>query len=458
MSDILFSQSNRRVSRTNSESPVMPEQRSVPSTSLRRLGKLGRLAGGLAAGAINQGARQLLQGQRPSVNDILFSPANAERLTERLSEMRGAAMKLGQLLSMDSGQLLPEPISHALSQLREDAHPMPLGEVNQVLTQSWGEGWHEQFRRFNFTPIAAASIGQVHEAELKSGRRLAIKLQYPGIRESIDSDVNNLGRLLKLFRQIPSTLDFAPLLDEARAQLYLEADYLHEAECLGHYAERVTGDKRFMVPQVISSLTTDKVLAMSYLQGEPIETVVDSATEVRERIAGDLLELALRELFEWGLVQTDPNFSNYRYETVSGRIQLLDFGAVRRYPYERRLALQKLLDACLSQDRKLMAETSLSVGYLSPDDPAEYVDQVIALLMLVSEPLRNTEYRFGDTSLVNRMSDILIEMRLHGQYGRLPSPDILFLHRKLGGLYLLFAKLKATLPARQLVEDFALNM
>jgi predicted unusual protein kinase regulating ubiquinone biosynthesis (AarF/ABC1/UbiB family) len=435
----------------------MQEQRSIPRSSLSRLGKLGRLAGGLAAGAINEGTKQLLQGQRPRFDDILLTPANAQRLSDRLSEMRGAAMKVGQLLSMDSGQLLPEPISHALSQLRQDAHPMPLGEVNQVLIQSWGEGWENQFRRFNFTPIAAASIGQVHEAELKSGRRLAIKLQYPGIRESIESDVNNLGRLLKLFRQIPSTLDFAPLLQEAKKQLYLEADYLHEAECLGHYAERVEGDERFIVPQVNSTLTTEKVLAMSFLEGEPIEAAANYPASLRNRIAGHLLELALREVFEWGLVQTDPNFSNYRYHTDTDRIQLLDFGAVRRYPFDRREDLQQLLNACLCEDESSMEAASLAAGYLTQDDPPAYRQQVVALLKLVCEPLRQAEYQFGDTSLVNRMSQILIEMRLQGQYGRLPPPDILFLHRKLGGLYLLFAKLKATLPARQWVEHYALN-
>jgi predicted unusual protein kinase regulating ubiquinone biosynthesis (AarF/ABC1/UbiB family) len=305
--------------------------------------------------------------------------------------------------------------------------------------------------------MAAASIGQVHEAELKSGRRLAIKLQYPGIRESIDSDVNNLGRLLKLFRQIPTTLDFAPLLEEAKRQLHLEADYRHEAQRLSQYAEWIEDDERFVVPQVVNSLTTEQVLTMSYLEGEPIEALASHPAEVRDRIASQLLELALRELFEWGLVQTDPNFSNYRYDAVSERIQLLDFGAVRSYPYDRRQALQNLLQACLAEDERLMSETAESVGYLTPEDPPAYREQVIALLYLVCEPLRHSQYQFGDNDLVNRISQNLIEMRLQGQYGRLPPPEVLFLHRKLGGLYLLLAKLKATLPVRQLVERYALS-
>jgi predicted unusual protein kinase regulating ubiquinone biosynthesis (AarF/ABC1/UbiB family) len=388
---------------------------------------------------------------------MLLTPANAHRISERLSEMRGAVMKVGQLLSMDSGQLLPEPLSEALARLRDDAHPMPLGEVGQVLTRAWGQGWEQQFRRFHFTPLAAASIGQVHKAELKDGKQLAIKLQYPGIRESIDSDVDNVGHLLKLLRQIPSTLDFDPLLEEAKRQLHLEADYRHEADLLLQYSEWISGDERFALPRLFTALTTEQVMAMSYLEGEPIEALAHYPADERNRIAASLLELALRELFEWGLVQTDPNFSNYRYDSVSERVQLLDFGAVRSYPYERREALRKLLTACLCGDRRAMTEMAESVGYLAAKDPIAYRDQVVSLLNLVSEPLRQSHYAFGTTDLVERMSRILIDMRLQGSYGHLPPPDILFLHRKLGGLYLLFAKLKSRLAVRQLVERFALK-
>ncbi|MET0028876.1 MAG: AarF/ABC1/UbiB kinase family protein [Candidatus Thiodiazotropha sp.] len=429
----------------------MRPDRSIPRSRISRLGKLGQLAGGLALGAISQGTRQLLRGERPSASDLLLTPANARRLNDRLSELRGAAMKVGQLISMDSGQLLPESVSELLSGLRENAHPMPIGEINQVLSAAWGSEWSEAFGRFHFTPLASASIGQVHEAELKSGEHLAIKIQYPGVRQSIDSDVDNVAQLLKLFKQIPQHLDFKPILAEAKRQLHEEADYCLEARWLERYAQRLGDDARFKLPGVYHEWTRETVLCMSYLDGEPIERQAGLPAEERNRIAAQLLELALKEVFRWGLVQTDPNFSNYRYDTRTGQIQLLDFGATREYPEARRQALKQLLQACLEDSEAAIVDAAGAVGYICDEDPQTYRHQVVTLLRMVSEPLRQTRYDFAHTDLVPRMSEVLIGMRLQASHGSLPPADVLFLHRKLGGLYLLLTRLKADLNVQEIL-------
>ena len=160
---------------------LMQQQRPVPASRFSRLVQLGRLGSGIAGGVVGEGLRQLGSGNRPKAADLLLTPANARRLAERLAEMRGAAMKIGQLLSMEAGDVIPDPLPDILSRLREQANPMPLGQVADVLDAAWGADWKNRFRRFSFTPLAAASIGQVHEAETKDGRRLAIKIQYPGI-------------------------------------------------------------------------------------------------------------------------------------------------------------------------------------------------------------------------------------------------------------------------------------
>lgn len=247
----------------------MSDERRMPSSRLARLAQMGRLAGGIAGGMVSEGARQLAGGRRPKLDQLLLTPANARRLGDRLSEMRGAAMKLGQLLSMDSGTVLPPEVSDALAHLREKAHYMPLGQVAEVLERSWGQGWERDFERFVFTPLAAASIGQVHDARLRDGRRVAVKVQYPGVRRSIDSDIDNMATLLRLIGALPPDMDVKPLLEEAKRQLHEEADYRLEASHINRFAERLGDDPRFELPLPLPERTTDDVLCMRFLEAGP---------------------------------------------------------------------------------------------------------------------------------------------------------------------------------------------
>ena len=433
----------------------MASERRITTSRLGRFSALGRLAAGVAGGMATEGARQLLQGHRPVVEDLLLTPANARRVATRLSELRGAAMKVGQLLSMDGGQLLPPQLSELLDDLRENAHQMPLGEVAQVLKQAWGKGWEAEFERFNFKPIAAASIGQVHDATLRDGRRLAIKIQYPGIRRSIDSDVDNVGALLRVFNLLPDGMQLEPLLTEAKQQLHMEADYRIEAGSMARFAALLGDHAGFAVPRTIDALCSQEVLAMQFFDGRPIEHLHDQAQELRNEVATRMLDLALRELFDWGLVQTDPNFANYLYQPASGQIQLLDFGATRIYSAERRLQLAELLRACLDGDEVSITDAALGIGYLSEADPGPFREYIVQLLRIVTEPVCNTRrYSFTDTTLARRARDIVIDMRIRNKFARVPPPDVLFLHRKLGGLYLLLTRLRATVPVRKLIEQY----
>ena len=429
----------------------MARQRHITASRLGRLSQLGRLAGGMIGGAVSEGARQIANGQRPSLGDVVLTPANARRMTEKLSEMRGAAMKVGQLLSMDSGQLVSPEFSEILSRLREGAHHMPLGQVADVLENAWGENWDRQFKRFIFTPLAAASIGQVHEAVLGDGRRIAVKVQYPGISQSIDSDIDNVAGLLRMFKLLPDQVDISSLMDEAKKQLHVEADYLQEAAALKRFSQKIAGDNRFAMPEIVDELTTREVLTMDYLDGLPIEWLVERDDEERNLAAGKLLELCLREVFEWGLVQTDPNFANYRYQPQSGIIQLMDFGATREYSTQQQDAMRNLVEACVDGISSDVADAAAAVGYLDENNSPGYRDSIIRLLITAVEPVRfNRDYDFAHSDLASRMSEIVLDMRMRKRVGQIPPVSILFLHRKIGGLYLLLSRLKSRLPVREL--------
>lgn len=431
----------------------------ISSSPGARLLKLGSLAGGIAAGMAAEGLRQMASGSLPRPRELLLTPKNAARLAERLSDLRGAAMKVGQLLSMEAGDLLPPELSAVLARLREDAHRMPLGQVAAVLNRAWGKQWPERFSRFDFQPLAAASIGQVHEATTRDAARLAVKIQYPGIRDSIDSDVDNVARLLSMARVLPEQCDIATLLSEAKQQLHEEADYLREAEHLEAYRRRLGDQARFRLPEVVHPWTTAEVLCMTYVPGAPLDALANAPRATRNQVAGQLLQLALQELFDWGLVQTDPNFANYRYDANSDTIGLLDFGAVRCYPKRQTDILRSLLTAAVLRDTDCLFKAAAQAGYTDHDDPPEYRQGVAELLMTATEPARHIgAYDFSDTDLARRMSDRVMAMRFGSNQWRLPSTDLLFLHRKLGGLFMLFCRLGARVPVHEAVQPYLVDL
>jgi predicted unusual protein kinase regulating ubiquinone biosynthesis (AarF/ABC1/UbiB family) len=351
---------------------MVNREKSLPVSRTGRLLHIGHLATGVAGGMIGEGLKQAVAGNVPTISDMLLTPSNAKRLADKLSVMRGAAMKIGQLLSMEANELLPMELTSVLSRLRQQAHVMPLGEVNNVLVNAWGERWEDRFDRFVFRPLAAASIGQVHEAETKDGEHLAIKIQYPGVRESIDSDVDNVAALLKLVNMIPAEA-LIPILEEARQQLYIEADYLLEAEHLENFAIRLAEDDDFVVPKVNRQLTTTDVLAMEYVEGIPIETQARESQPHRDRLATRMLGLVLREFFDWGSVQTDPNFANFQYQQEQDRIVLFDFGATRSYPLNRRQAFAGLMLAGMKEDREYIERSAIELGYLGDENSSAWL-------------------------------------------------------------------------------------
>ena len=323
----------------------------VPAGRLARMTRLGVMASGVAGDMALNGMRQLGRGQRPALRDLLLVPGNLRRIADELAHMRGAAMKMGQLMSMDGGDVLPPELAEILARLRADAHFMPPAQLKRVLNDNWGDGWLRKVAHFNVRPIAAASIGQVHRVRLRDGRDLAVKVQYPGVARSIDSDVSNVGLLLRLSGLLPQGVDIAPYLAEARRQLHEETDYAREARYLTDYSAHLGEDRAFIVPEFHADWSTRAILAMRFVDGQPIESLANAPQAERDRVCEHLFDLMLRELFDFGLMQTDPNFANYRHDAATGRIVLLDFGAARRLAPETAPQYRLLMRAGLAGDR-----------------------------------------------------------------------------------------------------------
>ena len=427
--------------------------RAVPSRRSSRLFGLGGMAAGIAGNAALNGAKQLASGKRPKASDLFLTPSNAMKLTRQLSNMRGAAMKLGQMISMDSGDFLPKELADILARLRDSAHHMPAAQLNRVLKTEWGQDWLKQFEHFQTRPIAAASIGQVHRAILPSGEDLAIKVQYPGVRESIDSDVKNVASLLKISGLLPATMDVKPIIEEGRLQLHQEADYHREAAYLSRFSDLLSGDARFQVPQVYEAFSTDKILAMSYIESRPIEAMVDAPQETRNEIVENLMSLTLSELFAFKVMQTDPNFANYKYNMETGQIVLLDFGAAREIDAQLSEAYRNLIRTTLSQDGDAIFQCVVDMGFIPQNLPNEYARIIRDMIVKAVAPLgRDEPFDFAENGLAKELSEQGLDLATKKELWHVPPPESVFIQRKLGGIYLLATRLGAKINVARIIR------
>lgn len=426
------------------------QQGKIPTGRMSRFTKLGSMASKIAGNMLSEGISELAKGNRPKVKDLLLTPSNMMRVADQLAQMRGAAMKLGQLISMDTSDLLSSELSDILARLRSDAESMPEAELIAVLSEAWGEQWRERFIQFSMQPIAAASIGQVHKAITKDLRRLAIKVQYPGIKKSINSDVDNVATLIKLSGLLPSKMDIKPLLKEAKLQLHDEANYTLEAQRIEQYAEVISGMDDFVLPKVDYEFSTDTVLAMTFLDGEHIETLQSYPQQTRNKVIERLLQLFFKELFAHQLMQTDPNFANYLYDPESEKIVLLDFGATRQFDVSLAQGYLLLMKGAYAQDIEQVAQGAMQIGLISSSLPESVNQQIISMCYQACEPLLSDHmYDFGASDLALRLREMGLQLGLEKTYSHTPPVDTLFLHRKLGGLFLLAIKLKAQVNVRQ---------
>ncbi len=427
----------------------------VPGGRLGRMMRMGGLATGILGDVVTAGARQMARGERPRLPATLLTPAVASRITSDLGQMRGAAMKLGQMLSMDTGLVLPPEMTTIMAALRAHAPHMPPKQLQGVLNAELGAGWYGRFARFDLRPFAAASIGQVHRARLPDGRDLAIKVQYPGVRDSIDSDINNVAALLRLPGILPRQMDLAPILASAKDQLHGEADYLAEARHLNAFHRLLTGSTEFALPELRPELCTAQVLAMAYIESQSIDTLTTAPQALRDHVAGQLIDLVLRELFTFHLMQTDPNLANYRYDPATGRIVLLDFGAVMAIDPALSINFRNLLNAALNAEPGQMRVAMQKVGYFDETTAPQHQDLILAMFETAMAPLRAEHpFDFGSSGLITTLRDMGLAMGSDRELTHVPPPETLFLHRKIGGIYLLAAKLRARVALRPLVERY----
>nr|XP_018632457.1 protein ABC transporter 1, mitochondrial isoform X2 [Nicotiana tomentosiformis] len=434
-----------------------PRERKVPSTSFSRALGFAGLGAGLAWGTLQESAKRLvfgtpnLQGKQSALSPYL-SEKNAERLALALCRMRGAALKLGQMLSIQDESVIPAPILAALDVVRQGADVMPRSQLNQVLGSELGQDWSSKLKSFDYEPMAAASIGQVHRAVTKDGMDVAMKIQYPGVADSIESDIDNVKLLLGYTNLIPEGLYLENAMKVAKEELSRECDYELEAQNQKRFGILLSGTKGFYVPVVIDDLSSKRVLTSELVPGIPIDKVAILDQETRNYVGRKLLELTLMELFVFRFMQTDPNWSNFLYDESARIINLIDFGAARDYPKSFVDDYLRMVFACANNDREAIIKLSQRLGFLTGEESEIMMETHVQAGFVVGLPFSKLGgYDFRANNITQSISNLGATMLRH----RLtPPPEEAYsLHRKLSGAFLACIKLGAVVPCRELLLE-----
>ncbi|MCJ1306890.1 hypothetical protein MMC25_000534 [Agyrium rufum] len=432
----------------------------VPSSRFGRLWQYGGLATSMAFGAVGEGLRRATGSAATAGGSLMLSAGNMDRLVAKLSRMRGAALKLGQMMSFQDAKMLPAPIHEVLQRVQDSADYMPASQRNSVLASNLGDDWRSLFSSFDEKPIAAASIGQVHSAVLaSSGESVAVKVQYPGVATSIDSDLNNLSLLLTASRLLPKGLYLDKTIANARTELAWECDYEREAAAATKFYDLLGDDiETFTVPKVISEASRKQVLTLQFMSGVGVTKPSLHARlsqEDKDRIGSQILRLCLREITEFKYMQTDPNWTNFLYNTKTRKLELLDFGASRAYPDEFIVPYIRLLRAASRGDREACRDLSIQLGYLTGHESKTMVNAHVESVLTLAEPFRkgvdmSEVYDFKDQTITDRVRG-LIPVMLKERLA--PPPEETYsLHRKLSGAFLLCARLGSKVKCREMFE------
>lgn len=436
------------------ESKYELRESKVPSSRFGRIWNYSGLAAGMFAGAVSESFSRVTGGG--GQGSLMLSPANMERLVSKLSKMRGAALKLGQMMSFQDSKMLPAPIQEVLQRVQDRADYMPSWQRDRVLVANLGLEWRDLFEDFEEKPIAAASIGQVHRATLKkNGAKVAVKIQFPGVAESINSDLDNLGILLAATKLLPKGLYLNKTIDNARTELGWECDYEREAKCAEKYRTLLaTEDDVFSVPKIYPEACGKQVLTMEFMDGVGVTRIKSFTQEQRDWIGTQILRLCLREITEFRFMQTDPNWTNFLYNAERDRLVLLDFGASREYPDEFITQYVQLLAAASRTDREGVRILSEELGYLTGHESKTMLDAHTASVLTLAEPFLESApevYDFRDQTITERVKaqiPVMIKERLA------PPPEETYsLHRKLSGAFLLCARLGSRVRCREMFEQ-----
>lgn len=425
----------------------------ITSGRARRLFSVGSLTSAVGGSYLWQALKRPFQSDSRAGEDLLAAHIrNAERIVAGSTELRGAFMKLVQMLSIRSDLFPPEALER-LALVQSNVPPMPWERVRAVLVQELGAEPETRFARIEHEAFAAASLGQVHGATLADGTAVAVKIQYPGVAATVRQDLDNVRALVKAMTAVVRDVmrqdfDREEVVRELEARLSEELDYEREAANAQLFRRLFADDRELVIPRVYPALSTKRVLTMERLDGYPLQDIMAPGVDedLKRWVAEKLFRLLWRQMLEFGVLHADPHPGNYLV-THHPRIGLLDFGSVRVFEPEIRRDYLRLARGVLATDDREIGAACLALG-LAKDDPAP----LVAMMHVICEPLeRDAPWDPREYDLMARGMQVT-ELALANRVFHAPGHPV-FLLRAMMGLDGYLRNLGAVLNWHRIFQD-----
>lgn len=395
----------------------------------------------------------------------------AEKFTKTLGELKGAYVKIGQMMALYGDHLLPREVSNALHNLEDQTEAMVWLAIKPTLESVSEKDLHKL--EIDRDAFAAASLSQVHQAiEKTTQQQLCIKVQYPGIEKTIEADFALVLNMLKMARWVNSARDLEAWMSEMKALLYAEVDYHREAEMINRVNQLLAGDERYTLPTVYPQFSTKTVLTMSMENGCDVSSDAVAKISLRRRnaLAKSMLELFFKEVFDWGLMQTDPNFGNYKVRLKSetekqDKIVLLDFGAVQTLNAEFQEALRKVISGAYFNNKQQLIEGAITLRCLKPNQSEQVQNSFVDFCVLLMEPFRKPD-QIPEFALNQRNQYVWQQSKLLRRVGKLgaqsmviegfqsPAGEFALIAKKLAGVFTFITTLKAEFNAQSIIKPY----
>ncbi len=396
----------------------------------------------------------------------------AKYLVSEIGKLKGTVVKVGQMMAIYGEYFLPKDITVALHTLEDSTTALEWPSIKKILDNELTQDQLAQLD-INQTPLAAASLGQVHRAtRLSDGKQLCIKIQYPGVDKSIDSDMNAIINLFSLTGLVTSKKAFEIWLKEVKIMLHQEVDYKFEAHKTKFIGKMLKDDNRYIVPEVFSEYSTNKILTTSYEPGFMVNApeIKELPLQRRNFIAQSALDIFLMEVFDWGEMQTDPNFGNYRIRLddngVLDKLILLDFGAMKRFDSKFLDQFCNMIQAAYKEDKNEFLRGAINLKFMKNDFPQEVLNDFADIAMEIIEPLsahpeknigavlnNSGQYCWKESNLPNRVAKRASQASM-SKYFALPPKEFIFINRKLMGVYTFILVLNAQFNGGEYLKKY----